>query len=125
MEYQREWRKRNPNKSKQYWNSESNIKHYKEYVQTPEYKEARRGIRYKNRYGITLEDYESLYREQQGLCTICGKPPKPNQRLYVDHDHQTGKVRKLLCQGCNSGIGFFNHNPELLRKGAKYLENNS
>lgn len=53
------------------------------------------------KYGITLEDYEVLLKNQGGVCGICGKPPKPDRALDVDHDHKTGKVRGLLCHNCN------------------------
>ncbi len=64
---------------------------------------------------------------QKGLCAICGKPETlvvrgKVRRLAVDHDHLTGRVRRLLCLGCNTGIGKFQHDPALLRAAADYLE---
>ena len=60
----------------------------------------------KNKYGITEEDYDNFYVEQNGCCAICNKhQSKINRRLSVDHNHKTGKVRGLLCDNCNCGIG--------------------
>lgn len=60
---------------------------------------------------------------QKGCCALCGTDtPGGNGDFAVDHDHETGIVRKLLCFNCNIGIGKFRDNPELLRKAAEYLE---
>lgn len=72
-------------------------------------------------YGVTPENYETLFKEQNGLCAICERPPK-NRLLDVDHDHKTGKLRGLLCMNCNNGLGRFGDNPELLEKAAAYLQ---
>lgn len=69
-------------------------------------------------YGITKEFALELHNKQDGKCAICGKREK---RLCIDHDHVTGKVRGLLCHGCNLGIGNLQDNPEILTKAAKYL----
>jgi hypothetical protein len=121
-QYQVAWRRQNSEYGKKKWASENNQNWYKEYTQTEDYKLSRRTIRYKNRYGITEEDYNEMYKSQNGLCAICGNPPKIGQRLYVDHNHKTRKVRALLCQGCNSGIGYFKENIKLLSNAITYLE---
>jgi hypothetical protein len=51
------------------------------------------------------EVYAQLYREQSGLCAICGKPPG-QRRLHMDHCHRTGRIRGLLCYSCNTKLGF-------------------
>ena len=61
---------------------------------------------YYARYGLTYEDYDKLLAEQEGVCAVCHRPPK-TQRLNVDHDHKTGRVRGLLCFRCNYGLGWF------------------
>src|SRR3990167_10997858 len=71
-------------------------------------------------YGITVAQYEDMLRQQGGCCKICGKCPT-KMRLSVDHCHTTGKIRALLCSGCNVGLGGFKDNPDLLRKGLEYL----
>lgn len=101
--YQREWRRRNPDKAK---NNEL-----------------------KKCYGITLEEYNEMLSEQQGVCAICGNPPYlvgtggttlPGS-LAVDHCHKTGAVRGLLCTNCNLGLGSFFDNAVLLQRATAYL----
>src|SRR5258705_13408476 len=60
-----------------------------------------RGINYK--YGLSIEDYSALVIKQNKQCTICKKETK----LYIDHCHATNRVRGLLCNLCNSGLGMF------------------
>jgi hypothetical protein len=61
--------------------------------------------------------YKQRIEEINGCCEICGEA----DRLVIDHDHRTGKLRGLLCYRHNSGIGLFRDNPELLEKAASYL----
>lgn len=75
------------------------------------------------RYGITEEDYNNLFNGQEGVCKICKTPPKEGRRLDIDHCHETKKVRGLLCNNCNRGLGHFMDNHELLQKAINYLEN--
>ena len=72
-------------------------------------------------YGLTPGQYVALVRRQGGSCAICGALPK-TQRLQVDHDHATGRVRGLLCYLCNYRLVPTRHTPELLRRAADYLE---
>lgn len=81
-------------------------------------------------YGISLEDYEYLVREQNGVCAICRKPEQAKRLgkvriLSTDHDHSTLRVRGLLCAKCNSVLGYMNDDPALLRAAADYLEKHS
>lgn len=57
----------------------------------------------KSRYGLAIEDYDKMYQDQDGNCRTCGSTVE--YRLYVDHDHETGIARELLCAGCNSIAG--------------------
>lgn len=70
--------------------------------------------------GFGIETYNTLYSEQGGRCAICGKAQAKS--LDMDHDHKSGKVRGLLCNNCNRGLGLFKDSPEVLRNAAKYLE---
>lgn len=72
-------------------------------------------------FGMTPEDYWQLFAEQEGRCAICRREPDW-KRLAVDHDHQTGLVRGLLCHQCNCGLGFFNDDFELLATALGYLK---
>lgn len=89
--------------------------------------EAERRSKLKRLYGMTPEDYDDLLEEQNGCCAICGTDdPGGKWRaeityFTVDHCHDTGKVRGLLCVKCNRGLGLFNDNPERLESSAAYL----
>lgn len=80
----------------------------------------------KERYGISLEDYENMKKEQNGLCLICKNPEdrciggKP-VGLSVDHDHITGHVRGLLCTRCNLAVGHFEKNRNIIFSILEYL----
>lgn len=75
------------------------------------------------RYGITPEEYEAMIARQDGKCAICAKsnPCGRGKRFHVDHDHSTGRVRGLLCHGCNTGLGAFSDSAEQLRAALRYL----
>lgn len=81
------------------------------------------------RYGITEQEYGELYRAQGGKCAVCGKENSgatqngKRKKMYVDHDHETGRVEGLLCNNCNFALGFVHDDPELLTKLVAYLEN--
>lgn len=70
-------------------------------------------------YGLTLVQYNAIRTKQRNRCAICRKSQK--KRLAVDHDHKTGRVRGLLCERCNHGLGHFKDNKALLAKAIKYL----
>lgn len=81
------------------------------------------------RYGIGVEEYQAMYEKQEGKCAICDKHSTSvftkgaaGFELCVDHCHNTGKVRGLLCENCNTGIGKLNDDPALLRKAINYLD---
>jgi hypothetical protein len=84
---------------------------------------ANRIFRLKRDYGITPEQYEEMLVHQNGVCAICGNPDKHGRNLAVDHSHETGKVRGLLCTHCNTGIGVLGDTADHLRAALKYLEN--
>lgn len=75
-------------------------------------------------FGMTLKEYDALVVAQGGSCALCRKPPERKGRrpLHVDHCHDTGVVRGLLCRSCNVGLGHFKDSPSLLRAAAAYLE---
>jgi len=74
-------------------------------------------------YGITVEAYEAKRQAQDGKCACCGidESDAPRGRLYVDHDHDTGQVRDLLCSNCNMMIGYALEDTRILRAGAAYV----
>jgi hypothetical protein len=79
--------------------------------------ERKRSLRRK--YGMSPEEYEARVAVQSGCCAICGTAV---DRLSVDHCHETGGLRGLLCKMCNVGLGLFRDNPDRLRNAAAYLE---
>jgi hypothetical protein len=92
-----------------------------------------RNAQLKYKFGITAEDYNLIKKSQGGVCAICEGVSDTRRRgtvdgknvemsLAVDHNHKTGKVRGLLCTGCNTSLGKFKDNPALLRKAIQYLE---
>jgi hypothetical protein len=72
-------------------------------------------------YGLTVEEYEAMVRWQNGLCFLCRRFPSGKYPLVVDHDHKTGKVRKLLCGSCNSFLARIEADPEWLERAAVYI----
>lgn len=77
---------------------------------------------YLRKYGLDKQDFIDLMSKQGGCCAICGQPPAKGRKLHVDHDHDTGKVRALLCRLCNVGIGHFRHDPALLSRARLYIQ---
>ena len=78
----------------------------------------------KSFYGISEDDYERMFREQEGKCAICSamEPGHSRTKFCVDHDHKSGAVRGLLCVDCNTTLGKFNDEIERFYKAARYLE---
>lgn len=95
-----------------------NSKYCKEWRETR--KRSERDKKLKNNYGITINDYDKMFKEQNGCCFICQKT-NTDRVLAVDHCHTTGKVRGLLCGNCNNGLGRFKDNVESLKKAIEYL----
>lgn len=78
----------------------------------------------KHNFGITAEEYNQMLIGQKGECKIChSKTPnsKQYQNFNVDHDHETGKIRGLLCTSCNRMLGFAHDNIEILNSAIQYL----
>lgn len=74
-------------------------------------------------YGISVDQYEKMRSDQNGCCACCGKHETEFQRrLNVDHDHNTGAIRALLCNECNPGIGYFQDSFERLEMAIRYLK---
>jgi hypothetical protein len=87
--------------------------------ENPEYD---RAMHLKRKYGLTIEEWDRLHDLQLGRCAICRLPLAEASRVCVDHEHETGEVRGLLCDVCNLGIGCFRDDPERCRWAAMYLE---
>lgn len=82
-----------------------------------------RGLMLRPRYGITIDEYDALAAQQGNVCAICEQdPPQGNRilKLAVDHDHDTGEIRGLLCQRCNMALHFL-ENTEWREQAEHYL----
>lgn len=79
----------------------------------------------KSNYGITIKEYNKLLTLQNGCCAICKRHHTEfSRRLDVDHDHKSGKIRGLLCSGCNRGLGYFKDSEQLLDQASEYIKIN-
>lgn len=73
-------------------------------------------------YGISISDFNAMFKRQSGVCAICGSDKAFKGRsLSVDHCHMTGKIRGILCGHCNAGLGHFKDSVDALRKAIHYL----
>jgi hypothetical protein len=82
------------------------------------------------KFGLTEDEWQAMRKRQKDRCKICGqretlKSKGQVKNLCIDHCHDTGKVRGLLCNRCNTSIGWFNDDPKLLRSAVAYLEEHS
>jgi len=89
------------NKSAKKWQRGKGKKKYQKYQKSLK----RKNCVLKYKHGITLEQYDEMFKQQNGVCAICSLVDVTGRRLAVDHDHKTGKIRGLLCTGCNTRLG--------------------
>ena len=109
-EKSKRWRAANPNYARD-WQRKQPI-------------EKRRDRWLRTRYGITWDQYVALLEKQGGKCAVptCTEPPGGRGNTYhVDHDHETGKVRGLLCSNCNRALGLLRENPDRIDGLARYI----
>lgn len=131
-EQQRRWRAANPEKVKAYtrdkaWRSAYMQEWNRKNRQKLSVKERRRRLQ---RYGLTPEQYDQMFQQQEGRCAICRRHvselstrhAKHPDRLDVDHCHRSGRVRALLCFNCNAILGNANDSVATLRRAIEYLE---
>lgn len=109
--------------SEKYRNSKKGKDHYKKHnIKYDEH--YKRSYHLKLKFNMSLEDYTNMFDEQQGCCKICNRHQTEFKiALAVDHCHETGKIRGLLCRKCNLLIGFCNDSIEQLNNAIKYLNN--
>lgn len=86
------------------------------------WKKGQRRRHYKKKYGITIEQYHEMFKQQKGKCAICQKYRSRTRKLSVDHHHKTGKVRGLLCTRCNFAIGYANEDVKIIDNMKLYLK---
>ena len=84
-----------------------------------------REFKLKKKFGITIDDYNKMLESQNGVCAICLSNKSGGTGVFhVDHDHITGKIRGLLCQRCNTGLGLLYDSEDILLKAITYLRKN-
>lgn len=110
---QADWVKKNLTKSKEYH------KNYNQRVAPMK----KRDAQLRRDYGISLAEYQKLFKQQNGECAICSK--KSDKTLHVDHNHETGQIRGLLCFRCNYGLGYFKDSLSQFKRIVKYLEDSN
>lgn len=88
-------------------------------------KEANRMYQKKHKYGLTVEEYNRIAEGQQNKCLICGAQFSDENRIHVDHDHNTGVVRGMLCRSCNTLLGMAKDDVNILKNAIEYLNNAS
>jgi hypothetical protein len=116
------WREENPEKyQEQYKNSAAKQRSKKYYSDN---KSILKNTYLQKNYGITIQDYNFLLEEQNKKCKICDNECPTGKSLAVDHNHETGKVRGLLCKNCNIGLGMFFDNIDFLKSAVLYLKSN-
>jgi len=118
--YMKQWRAKNKGKYR---------KQEQDYAATHVEESRRRRRRYhlKHTYGMHLEEFEEMFVAQDGVCAVCGNPEFQIRRgqvksLDVDHDHDTGDVRGLLCSPCNAALGLLQEDPARIQSLLTYIE---
>lgn len=102
-------------------NKEHVLRRQKEYAD--QNKDRKRDLVYQKTYGLTLDGYLKMATAQNYSCAICDTHQNSlEKRLSVDHNHTTGKIRSLLCHGCNTAIGLAKENIDLLERMIDYLK---
>lgn len=93
----------------------------KVYVTSGGASDVRRGHDLRRRYRLTAGQVRQMEALQEGRCASCGRLPAEGHRLHVDHEHATGRVRGLLCGGCNKALGFLGEDGERIVALGRYL----
>ena len=109
-EYGKQYRAKNKERIMQYNNT---------------HKEEGKKYNLKRKYNITQEQYDELYNKQNGCCAICKKHQSELKKILgVDHNHKTGKIRGLLCDNCNKGLGCLKDDKDIINNAGNYLKEN-
>ena len=120
-EYMKQWHLDNPDYDKQYRldNKDKINKRGRQWRKdNPKYV---KGFDLRKNYGLSYNEWVGLWYSQDGRCAICDKFFPNTFEMCVDHNHDTGEIRGLLCRKCNSALGFFLDNPESLVNATEYI----
>lgn len=110
LQLQKKWYEQNPSKNREWC---------KQYYSKNKHKWRERS--YKNKYGLTIEEVNEMLLSQNNQCPICQSAFKKTKYMNIDHNHQTGKMRQILCSKCNTAIGLLDENIERFRRAIDYL----
>ena len=115
------YKKKNNKRALEYYseNRDKIIKYNKQYILDNPDKSIQYNWKKQGMVGMTVKRYDELFKNQEGCCAICGNTSK--KRLSVDHNHETGEIRALLCGKCNTGIGQLQDNEDIVRKALEYI----
>lgn len=116
------WREENPEKYQEQYKNDIAKQKCREYYYNN--KDNVKDTYLRTNYRITLEDYNFLLEKQNEKCKICNNECPTGKSLAVDHNHETRKVRGLLCKNCNIGLGMFFDNIDFLESAVVYLKSN-
>jgi hypothetical protein len=113
-------------KAREYYKTPARQEYFKKWRKSPEGRLYKKKYILAKIYGITVEEYDKMVIKQKGLCAICGNPETAIQsgkirELNVDHNHNTGEIRGLLCRNCNCALGLLDDDIDVLLKAVKYL----
>jgi hypothetical protein len=108
----RRWQRENPDRMSEY-RRQRNAR--------PEVKRRARDAYFMRTYGVTADEVDEMLDAQNGRCAICGVQPERLASMHVDHDHERGHLRGLLCVSCNQGLGQFRDDPAILLRAIVYL----
>lgn len=119
----KQWKLNNPEKYKE--TIQKRKYKQKEYYSLPEIKLKYRKKFIERKFNISYSDYEKMQIKQNNKCAICGNEENSADKDYlsVDHNHESGDIRGLLCTRCNVGLGYFKDNIQNLKNAINYLEN--
>jgi hypothetical protein len=124
LKYKKDYRIKNREKINQE-KKEYRVKNKEKIKEYNKHRPRKNNYKYK-KYNLTPEEYTEMFNNQNGCCAICGTHQnKLKKQLSIDHNHVTGKIRGLLCQKCNQGLGFFNDNINSLNQAISYLNNDN
>jgi hypothetical protein len=122
----REWRRANAEKVRENdkrWRENNKDKIKQRYK---ERSHKNRAYHLRRKYGLSTESISAILEQQRGACPICKKDLGDKTiNIHIDHDHRSGKTRGILCRVCNTGIGHFDDNPDLLLAAVAYLQKHS
>jgi len=127
LKYSKEYYQKNKERKAEYakrynaLNKEKIAKRRKVYRDSPEAKRVNLNGALLRKYGITLEERNKIIAEQNNKCVICRRVLN-DKNIHVDHNHDTGNLRGILCRFCNSGLGYFFENSGSMRSAADYIE---